>query len=276
MTRSSRQRDRRPGSRMPPLPSMLTLSVVMPVYNEAGSVATVIDDVLALEIPDTSIELVIIESNSGDGSRDVVAGYEGRPGVTVIYEDEPLGKGHAVRRGLERATGEIVLIQDADLEYRVDDYPRLLAPIIHGDADFVLGCRHVPGEPIRIMPSNRRVAWVVNAAHWGFTGLFNLFYRVRLRDPFTMYKVFRRDCIEGVEFVANRFDFDWELVAKLIRLGHRPLEVPVRYDARSFDDGKKVRFFRDPPTWVVACVRFRVTPVKRKTPAPSSGPMLDH
>ena len=88
---------------------------------------------------------------------------------------------------------------------------------------------------------------VVNAAHWGFTWFFNITYGTRLRDPFTMYKVFRTECIDGVEFVADRFDFDWELAAKLVRLGYMPLEIPVEYNARGFDSGKKVRFFRDPP-----------------------------
>ena len=99
-----------------------------------------------------------------------------------------------------------------------------------------------------------------------FTWLFNVVYGVRLRDPFTMYKVFRRPCIDGVEFVSDRFDFDWELAAKLIRLGYAPLEVPVAYNARSYSSGKKVRFFRDPPTWLVACVRFRFARIRRRTP----------
>ena len=96
---------------------------------------------------------------------------------------------------------------------------------------------------------------MLNAAHWIFTGLFDVTYRVRLRDPFTMYKVFRRECIDGLTFSSNRFDFDWELVAKLIRRGHVPVEVPVTYDSRDFESGKKVRLFRDPLTWVVACAQ---------------------
>jgi hypothetical protein len=90
-----------------------------------------------------------------------------------------------------------------------------------------------------------------------FTWLFNVTYGTKLRDPFTMYKVFRRECIEGVEFVSDRFDFDWELAGKLVRLGYVPIEIPVEYNARSFHGGKKVRFVRDPPTWIRACLRFR-------------------
>jgi hypothetical protein len=101
------------------------------------------------------------------------------------------------------------------------------------------------------------MAPIMNAAHWAFTWFFNVTYRTKLRDPFTMYKVFRRECIDDVEFVADRFDFDWELVAKLVRLGYEPIEIPVEYKSRSYHGGKKVRFFRDPPTWLVACIRFR-------------------
>ena len=206
---------------------------------------------------------MIVESNSTDGSRELVSKYEGDQRVTVVYQDEPKGKGAAVREGFRHVRGEVVLIQDADLEYDVSDYGLLLDPVRTGQADFVLGSRHVPGSPIRVMANSRFLSRVVNSGHWVFLALFNSTYGVRLTDPFTMYKVFRVECIDGIEFVADRFDFDWELVAKLIRLGYRPLEVPVTYNARGFSGGKKVRLFRDPPTWVVACFRFRFSPLRR-------------
>jgi glycosyltransferase involved in cell wall biosynthesis len=239
----------------------------MAIYNERDTAKTVIEDVLALEIPDVHIQLIIVESNSTDGTRDVVANYANDSRVLVIFQTGPRGKGNAVREGLLHATGDIILIQDADLEYSLADYPKLLAPIMDGTADFTLGCRHVPGQPIRVMHGERAVAVVVNAAHWGFLCLFNLTYGTHLRDPFTMYKVFRSDCIEGVEFVSDRFDFDWELVAKLVRLGYQPLELPVQYTARAFGGGKKVRFFRDPPTWIWACLRFRFCKLHPRTRA---------
>lgn len=249
-------------SRFPEPPATpLTLSVVMAVYNESETVATAIERVLAVEIPEIEIELVIVESNSTDGTREIVSRYAADPRVALVLQEAPRGKGAAVREGFEHVTGGIVLIQDADLEYSVDDYAKLLDPIRRGDVDFVLGCRHVTGQRMRVMDEMRNVARIVNMAHWVFTWLFNVTYRTRLRDPFTMYKVFRRECIEGVEFVADRFDFDWELAGKLVRLGYRPVEIPVEYEARSFEGGKKVRFFRDPPTWIAACVRFRFCPI---------------
>jgi glycosyltransferase involved in cell wall biosynthesis len=258
-----------PGSRFPdPPPSPLTLSVVMAVYNEVETVATAIDRVLAVDIPAVHLELVVVESNSPDGTRTIVSRYADDPRVRLVLQDTARGKGAAVREGFTHATGDIILIQDADLEYSVEDYPKLIAPIVHGEVDFTLGCRHVPGQSVRVMEKARVVGPVMNTAHWVFTWLFNVTYRTRLRDPFTMYKVFRRECIEGVEFVSDRFDFDWELAGKLVRLGYRPIEIPVEYKARSFHGGKKVRFFRDPPTWIAACVRFRFCslPSQRRSP----------
>ncbi len=262
-----------PGSRFASVPELpLRLTVIMPVYNEHDTVAQSVERVLTLEIPDVAIELVIVESNSTDGSREFVSAYAENPRVLLILEDVPLGKGHAVRTGLLKASGDIILIQDADLEYSVDDYPVLLEPILEGRADFTLGSRHIRGQAMRAMPKSRAVGWVVNAAHWWFTALFDLVYGVRLRDPFTMYKVFRHECVTDVKFVSDRFDFDWELVAKLIRLGFKPLEVPVFYEARSFASGKKVRFFRDPPTWVAACFRFRFSRIRTGAPEPALRP----
>ncbi|HLI56105.1 MAG TPA: glycosyltransferase family 2 protein [Actinomycetota bacterium] len=233
------------------------LSVVLPVFNEADTVATIIDEVLALTVPGLDLELVIVESNSSDGSRQVVQRYAGHPRVRLVFEDAPSGKGHAVREGFRHVRGDIILIQDADLEYRVDEYPLVLAPLLEGRCDFVLGSRHAPGQAMRHFEDARRTSRLMNAAHWAFTWMFNTVYRTHLRDPFTMYKVFWTRCIVGVPFSSNRFDFDWELVAKLVRLGHHPIEVPVTYRSRDFDAGKKVRFFRDPMTWMVALVRFR-------------------
>lgn len=253
------------------------VSVIVPVFNEVETVADVLDQLVALEHPEVDYEIVIVESNSTDGSRDVVKRYEGHSTVRLLLQPEPKGKGNAVRAGFELARGEIFIIQDGDLEYRIGEYPLLLAPILAGRNDFVLGCRHVPGQRMRDMPEHPVKARILNAAHWCFTALFDVTYGVRLRDPFTMFKVFRAECIDGLELVADRFDFDWELLGKLIRRGYKPVEIPITYKARGFGDGKKVRMFADPPSWVAACFRFRfarlaATPrrqlVESSTPAP--------
>jgi glycosyltransferase involved in cell wall biosynthesis len=246
-------------SRMPSTPLQnRTLSVIIPVYNEIGTAKESIDRIVAKRIPGWKIEIVIVESNSTDGTRDVIKGYQGQESVKLIFEDKPKGKGHAVRAGLAAATGDFILIQDADLEYDVEDYDELLAPLASGRQTFVLGSRHGSGGfAIRKFDDQPLRAFVLNLAHWIFTLSINLSLWIWLKDPFTMYKVFRRDCLEGITLECDRFDFDWELLIKLIRKGHRPIEIPISYHSRSFKEGKKISMWRDPITWVVALVKYR-------------------
>jgi SAM-dependent methyltransferase len=236
------------------------LSVVVPVFNERATFPEVARQLLAKEVPGVEMQLVVIESNSPDGTRDEVRKLEGHPRVTVIYEDRPRGKGHAVRAGLTAATGDFVLIQDADLEYDLNDYDILLEPLLEFRRAFVLGARHGRDGStwkVRHFADQVFVSGLMNIGHFFFTWLFNVVYGQRLRDPFTMYKVFRRECLHGLTFEANRFDFDWELMAKLVRAGYIPLEIPVNYTSRSFTEGKKVSFWRDPLTWIRACFKYR-------------------
>lgn len=244
---------------LPPPQRSHHLSVVMPVYNEAATFDTTIALVLAKEIPGVDIDVVIVESNSTDGSRAKVCAYGEHPRVRVILEDRPQGKGHAVRTGLEAARGDFILIQDADMEYDVDDYDALVEPLRSGEVGFVLGMRtNVDGSwGLRDFRHHRWTSHVMNVGHVGFLTLFNAVYRQKLRDPFTMYKVMRRDCLYGLTFECNRFDFDWELTAKLVRAGYQPLEIPVTYRSRSFHEGKKIAFVRDPLTWIRACFKYR-------------------
>ncbi|PTX92760.1 glycosyltransferase family 2 protein [Opitutus sp. ER46] len=238
------------------------MSVIVPAFNEAATAREALAAIVAKEIPGWRLEIIIIESNSTDGTRDIVLSYQSHPRVRVILEDRPQGKGHAVRAGLAAATGDVILIQDADLEYDLADYDTLLAPIAAGRQEFVLGSRHGEGGwAIRKFSDQPVQALLLNTAHWGFTFLINVSCWVRLRDPFTMYKVFRRSCIQGLTFECNRFDFDWELLIKLIRKGHRPIEIPISYKSRSFKEGKKISMFRDPITWIVAWAKSRFGPL---------------
>jgi glycosyltransferase involved in cell wall biosynthesis len=240
-----------------------TLSVIVPIYNERATVRESLEAILNKRIPGWSMEFLLVESNSTDGTRDIVSTYRSHPGVQLIFEDTPKGKGHAVRTGLARATGDVVLIQDADLEYDVADYDVLLAPIAAGRQSFVLGSRHgAGGWAIRKFDDQPLHALALNLAHWTFTLMLNVSLGIWLRDPFTMYKVFRRDAIAGLTFECNRFDFDWELLMKLVRNGHRPIEIPISYQSRSFKEGKKVTMIRDPLTWLRAVVKYRFQPLK--------------
>ncbi len=234
------------------------LSVIVPIYNEASTARTALEAILAKEIPGWTLEIIIVESNSTDGTRDIVRSFSSHPRAKLIFEDAPRGKGHAVRGGLAQAGGDVILIQDADLEYDLEDYDVLLAPIAAGRQEFVLGSRHGQGGwAIRKFSDQPVQALVLNVAHWGFTLLINASLGIWLRDPFTMYKVFRRSCLQGITLECNRFDFDWELLIKLIRKGHRPIEIPISYQSRSFKEGKKITMFRDPVTWIIAWGKSR-------------------
>jgi hypothetical protein len=248
----------------PPSRRRQILSVIVPAYNEVSTFAPVMEALLALEIPGIDLEIIVVESNSTDGTREVVSSFEGTPRVRVLYEHTAAGKGHAVRLGLQSATGDIILIQDADLEYDFNDYERLVAPLRDFECSFVLGERMRSAGAVggvRHFKHAARLSMLMNVGNTVFLALFNAVYRQRLRDPFTMFKVFRRDCIAGLKFEANRFDFDWELVAKLIRRGFVPREIPVSYHSRSFSDGKKITLLRDPLTWILACFKYRFQPV---------------
>lgn len=235
------------------------LSIVLPVFNEAHYAKAVIDAVLAKPLK-IDRELIIVESNSTDGTRDIVGGYDGRPGVTVVYQDRPRGKGHAVRAGLARVSGTIVLIQDADFEYDIDDYDALLEPILQRKATFVLGSRSLGLDDWKVRRYEatplRHVA--LNAAQVIFAKTYNALYHQRVTDVNTMFKVFRSDCLDGLDLESNGFDLDIELVCKLARNGHAPMEVPVNYVARGFGDGKKIRFWRDAFPTYAAFFRYRL------------------
>lgn len=244
-------------------PTLLTLSVIVPIFNEAATLRTALDAIVAKSVAGWAIELILIESNSTDGSRAIVETYRSHPRVTLLLEDKPRGKGHAVRAALAVATGSFVLIQDADLEYDLNDYEKLLGPLATGERTFVLGSRHGPGAgfAMRKFDDQPLHAFILNSAHWTFTLLIDISLGIWLKDPFTMYKVFRRDALNGLTLKCNRFDFDWELLIKLIRAGHRPIEIPISYQSRSFKEGKKIRMFRDPLTWIVAWAKARFGPL---------------
>ena len=239
------------------LPSRKTLSIVMPAYNEHKTFRECFDRVLAKQVPGLDKEIIVVESNSTDGTREMVKTLCNRPGIKLILQDRPKGKGNAVREGLRAATGDIILIQDADLEYDVEDYDALAHPILNNQAAFVLGSRHAGNWKMRQFNEQKVSAFYFNFGHQFFRGLMNLLFRQSMKDPFTMYKVFRSDCLYGLKLECDRFDFDIEIVIKLVRKGYRPMEVPVNYRARSFKEGKKVGVFHDPLTWLRAIAKYR-------------------
>jgi glycosyltransferase involved in cell wall biosynthesis len=237
------------------------VTILIPVYNEAATAAQLLRQVIDAPLPGLEKEIIVIESHSSDGSQAIVQSLAAQGAITAIYEERPQGKGHAIKTGLAKATGDVILIQDADLEYEVADYPKLLEPFQQGTDRFILGSRHLGQRDWRYRRTGagRWRGPFIDVAVWIYTQFFNLLYGTRLTDPCTMYKVFLRSCLEGLHFQSNGFELDWEIVAKLVRKGIVPREIPVRYHSRNVQEGKKVRIFRDGWRAFCAILRYRVS-----------------
>jgi glycosyltransferase involved in cell wall biosynthesis len=214
-----------------PLPADFKLSVVIPVYNEEQWIAEVIRRVRAVPIPK---EIIIVDDCSKDGTRDILSKLTGDD-LHIILQERNQGKGAALRTGFEYATGDVVLVQDADLEYDPAEYPRLLQPIMENKADVVFGSRFI-GERHRVL-----YYWhsVVN---WFLTWLSNVFTDLNLTDMETCYKVFRREVLAEMKLKSNRFGFEPEVTAKVAkrRPSWRVYEVPISYSGRTYEEGKKI------------------------------------
>ena len=218
------------------------LSIIVPVYNEVATVRTVVERLLSIDLP-IAREIVVIDDGSTDGTREVLARFRtdasadrldtgGSAPVTVLFAERNGGKGSAIRRGLERAKGTIVAIQDADLELDPQQLGELVTPILSGRAKVVYGSRFLSG------PSG--APWMTVTANRVLTGITNLLYGSRLTDMETCYKVMRTDVARSLRLTANRFDIEPEITARLLRKGHQIHEVPIRFDARSRAEGKKI------------------------------------
>ena len=209
----------------------MKLSVIIPVYNEVESI-----QVILKRVQDTKLvhEIIVVDDGSKDGTRDVLATLDGKNGVRVILHERNKGKGAAVRTGMAAALGDVLLIQDADLEYDPRDYPQLLEPITEGLADVVYGSRFL-GRAHRVtmfwhMVANRMLTF--------FT---NILYNTILTDMETGYKVFRREVLNGMVLHANSFDFEPEFTAKILKRNFRIFEVPITFNPRDYNQGKKIK-----------------------------------
>ena len=239
----------------------MKFSIVIPIYNERATAPILLDRVLGVRLDGVEKEIIIVEGASTDGTAEIVRGYEGRPGVRVLYEDRPRGKGAAVRAGLALATGDVVLVQDGDLEYSMDDYGKVLEPLKAGRCEIVFGSRTLTSPQHwqfrRFGGLERFYGFFVNLGGVLFTGLFNALYGTDLTDGATMFKVFKADRLKTITLKSEGFDYDWELTGKLVRAGCRIEEVPVSYKARSRAEGKKIRFWRDGTRVLIAILRYR-------------------
>lgn len=212
------------------------LSVVIPVFNERATIEELLRRVRAVDIEK---EIIVVDDGSTDGTREILQRIAAEQGasdggpIRVFYQSRNQGKGAAVRRGFEEARGELVIIQDADLEYHPEDYERLLLPIERGEADVVYGSRFL-GGPHRVL------------FFWHYVGnrlltlLSNIFTNLNLSDVWTCYKVFRREVLGGIRLRENGFGFEQEITSKVAAMGLRVYEVPIAYYGRTYEEGKKI------------------------------------
>jgi glycosyltransferase involved in cell wall biosynthesis len=209
----------------------MKLSVVIPVYNEVQNIGEILKRVRATRLAN---EIVVVDDCSQDGTRALLQALDGKGGVHLLLHETNQGKGAAVRTGLEYAHGDVILIQDADLEYSPHDYPVLLQPIHDGIADVVYGSRFLGGP-------RRAVMFWHMIANQILTFMTNILYDAILSDMETGYKVFRREVIEGMKLRSSRFDFEPEFTAKILKRHHRIYEVPISFNPRDYSEGKKIK-----------------------------------
>jgi len=214
------------------LPADFKLSVIMPVYNEETTIREIIARVLALPLP---IELVIVDDCSTDGTRNVLELMRDAANLKIIYKGRNEGKGAALRTGFQYVTGDIVVVQDADLEYDPRDIVRVMKPIFQGDTDVVYGSRFIE-------QTHRGSSKIHRLGNGLLTTASNLLTGLRLTDMETCYKAFRRDVLDDLKIRQNRFGVEPEVTAKIARRGHRVVEVPISYNARGWEEGKKINF----------------------------------
>jgi glycosyltransferase involved in cell wall biosynthesis len=226
----------------------MKLSIIMPVYNERDTLREILSQVRAVELPDLEKEILLVDDGSTDGSREILADEAATGDLRIFYHDQNQGKGAAVRTAIEQASGDLIVIQDADLEYDPRDYPTLIRPIVEGRVAVVYGSRFLG-------PRKAMLFWHM-LGNKLLTLTTNILYNTILSDMETCYKCFRADVVKDIPLHARRFEFEPEVTAKVLKRGHRIFEVPISYYGREYYEGKKISW-RDAPLAFWTLIKYR-------------------
>ena len=213
----------------------MKLSVIMPAYNERATIREIVSRVLSVDLGPVSKELIIVDDGSNDGTRDILKELESNPDVRVFFQPHNQGKGAAVWRGIRESSGDMVVIQDADLEYDPREYAQLIRPIVEGEADVVYGSRFLGS------PRGHRVLYFWHSVgNWMLTTLSNMFSDLNLTDMETCYKVMVRSIASRLDLQSKDFGIEPEITLKVARMRARIYEVPISYHGRTYEEGKKI------------------------------------
>ncbi len=230
---------------------MSKLSIIIPCYNEEKTIREIIAKVQAVELPGMTKEIIAVDDGSTDRTRDILMNT---PGIQYIFHEKNLGKGGAVKTGFKQATGDLLIIQDADLEYDPHDYPAMVAPLLKRRDVITLGARINPKHDERKKKSHYWLAWFGNRL---ITWTTNWLFWNNAKDYEGCYKVFPAEAVAAVVIHTNDFDYDNEIVCKLLKRGYKTINVPIRYYPRGYGDGKKIKWHHGfKILWTIAKYRF--------------------